>query len=713
MATPTKNGFVKPTHAQLLTSVLAPVYRGLPLMALMNAVVAALVVGFLYTEIVPATLATWLGGILLVSAARLMLWQRQRRTPMTPSNARLWANLLVLSAGASGIVWGAAGVVFFLPDSPFLQVFIILVLGGMAAGALATSSQYAPAFYVFVLTAALPLEFRVAMVGDPLYLTMGVLIGLYLAVMLVLSHRIGKSFAGVIALELERDTAAIQFQDFAEVSSDWFWEMDVELRLSYISRQMTKTGGLNPAVLLGKQPNEILQYRSDPKDWKQLQDDLAHRRPFRNFVCHYPTPTGGNHYFQMSGKPLFEDGDRFIGYRGVAMDITAERLAEGAVREEQERLQKTIDNVFDGIVTIDEDGRIQSVNPAVTQMFGYTEEECIGLPFFEAFVPMSYETSGPSGGGLTASLQNLNAASSIRENVALRKDGSIFYVDLVMSRMMYSGEEVRIAVVRDITQQKELHAQLLQASKLGILGEMAAGVTHELSQPLNVIRMAAENVLLRLEVGNVDPEFAYGKFRVIAEQSERMGETINHLRVFSREDSDRAERFYVSWIVEQAVQLIENPFALENIRIATEIPNEPVSVKGSVSRLERMLLSLLYNARDSILERWREEQGVPQKGAITIRVRTSQYEQTVRIVIQDDGLGILPENLDRVFDPSFATKEGGKVSGLGLFIVHGIVTAMSGEITVANGPIGTRFEITLPRAIGADAQPMGARLLGG
>ena len=94
-------------------------------------------------------------------------------------------------------------------------------------------------------------------------------------------------------------------------------------------------------------------------------------------------------------------------------------------------------------------------------------------------------------------------------------------------------------------------------------------------------------------------------------------------------------------------------------------------------------------------------------------MRTSQYEQTVRIVIQDDGLGILPENLDRVFDPSLATKEGGKVSGLGLFIVHGIVTAMSGEITVANWPIGTRFEITLPRAIGADAQPMGARLLGG
>ena len=156
---------MKPPHAQLLTSILTPVYRGLPMMVLMNAVIAALVAGMLYTEVASATLVAWLGGIFLVSATRLALWQRQRRTPMTPTNAQVWAKLLVLSAGASGAVWGAAGVLFFIPDSPYLQLFIVLVLSGMAAGALATSSQYAPAFHAFVLTSALPLEFRVLGAG--------------------------------------------------------------------------------------------------------------------------------------------------------------------------------------------------------------------------------------------------------------------------------------------------------------------------------------------------------------------------------------------------------------------------------------------------------------------------------------------------------------------------------------------------------------------
>ncbi|MCE2509938.1 MAG: PAS domain S-box protein [Alphaproteobacteria bacterium] len=703
---------MKPKHTQLLASILVPVYQDLPAMAIMNAVVAGFVASALYTEIAPSTLALWLGGVCLVSAARLVLWYWQRQHPITPGRARRWANWLVLGSAASGSLWGAAGILFFLPDNPFLQLFLLLVLGGMTAGALATSSQYMPAYYAFALTAVLPIGIRVVAIGDSFYLTMGALIMIYLAVMVGLSRRIGKSFAAVTALQIERDAVATRFQDFAEASSDWFWEMDAELRLSFVSRRMNLADGLDPTTLLDLEAHEILQHRSSPEEWRHLRENLAKRRPFRNFVCRYRTATGEPCFFQMSGKPLFDAEGRFTGYRGVATDITMERRAQEALREEQERLRDTIDNVFDGIVTIDEDGRVRSVNPAVAGMFGYTVEECIGQPFFEAFVPISYKGDASSGGGLTASLQSLNMASSIRENVALRKDGSIFYVDLAMSRMMYRGEELRIAVVRDITQQKELHAQLLQASKLGILGEMAAGVTYELSQPLNVIRMAAENALLSESAKLPGTKFAQEKFALIAQQSQKMGETIHHLRVFSRKDGEQTERFYVSWIIEQAVQLVESSFSLEDIQIVAELPDEPVMVKGSVSRFEQVLLSLLHNAKGSILRRWHEKGDGAETGEITVRVRPSKDGQTVRIVILDDGLGIPSEHLDRVFDPAFATQESGRVSGLGLFIVHGIVTAMGGDITASNGPIGTRFMITLPCTIDAEAKPMDVRLSG-
>ncbi|MGB1547604.1 MAG: PAS domain S-box protein [Alphaproteobacteria bacterium] len=700
-----------PARTEILPLILAPVYRSLPTIALLNVVVAALLASVLYAGIAPLPLGLWLGGICLVSAARLLLWQHNRRHPMTAANAWRRANLFVLGAGAAGVLWGTAGALFFIPDNPLLLFFLIMVLGGMTGGALVTSSQHPPAYYAFAATCLAPLALRVVTIGDSFFVTLGILIGLYLTIMVGLSHRIGKSFADAILFAQERDTIAAKFQDFAAVSSDWFWETDDKLRFSYVSHHMKKTGKLDPVYLLGKTLGEVWQSRSDPKDWQKLRDDLARHRPFRNFVCQYPSEKGEPHFFQMSGKPLFDKDERFLGYRGVATDITLERRTENALREEQERLQDTIDNVFDGIVTIDETGRIQSVNPAVATMFGYTAEECIGMPFFETFVPISYGTNRAPGGGLTASLQSLNAASSIRENVALRKDGSIFYVDLVMSRMMYRGEEVRIAVVRDITQQKELHTQLLQASKLGILGEMAAGVTYELSQPLNIIRMAAENALLSAATEMVDPKSAQEKFKTIAEQSKKMGETINHLRVFSRNDNDQTEPFYVSWIVEQAVQLVESAFAIENIRIVTEMPNEPISVKGSVSRIEQILLSLLHNAKNSITRRWQEE-GKAEKGEITVRVRISNDGQMVRIVVLDDGLGIPAEHLDRVFDPAFATREGEKVAGLGLFIVHGIVTAMGGDIVATNGPIGTRFEVTLPRAMEENVQSVTARFAG-
>jgi len=118
-------------------------------------------------------------------------------------------------------------------------------------------------------------------------------------------------------------------------------------------------------------------------------------------------------------------------------------------------LRLTLDHVFDGIVTIDETGLITSVNPAIEQMFDRKAEACVGKSFFETLIPTSYaQEDVPTYGA------GQNDAILTRENIARRKDGSMFHVDLVMSKMMYRGEETRIAVVRDISQQKALQAQL-------------------------------------------------------------------------------------------------------------------------------------------------------------------------------------------------------------------------------------------------------------
>ena len=404
------------------------------------------------------SLAYWLGGIALIAVARLALWQRQRQTPITAANVRHWAVLMILSAGAAGMMWGISAIFFFLPGSPYLQLFIFFVIGGITAGALASNSQYTPAYYAFVLTSLPPAILYLLMRDDPVHGTMAMLITIFLAAMLFLSQRIGQAYARTIHLQQMRDAAATQFRDFAEASADWFWEMDSEVRFTYISGLEDQSDGLRPEDLLGRQANEVEGCQMDPACAASMNHHLAQRLPFRSILCQHQSTEGEARFFEMCGKPLLDADGTFQGYRGAATEVTDIKLAEQALHEERERLRLTLDHVFDGIVTIDEAGLITSVNPAIEQMFDRKADECIGKPFFETLIPTSYaQEDVPKYGA------GENVTLSTRENIAHRKDGSMFYVDLVMSKMMYRGEETRIAIVRDISQQKAHLAQLPSA----------------------------------------------------------------------------------------------------------------------------------------------------------------------------------------------------------------------------------------------------------
>jgi len=443
------------TDRHVLASAVSAGYRGLPFNAIANVLAALFVVAVMRDAIPHSVLAYWVGGVTLITITRLALWQRQRQIPITAANARHWAILLVLGAGIAGAMWGLSAIFFFVPENPYLQLFIFFVIGGITAGALASHSQYTPAYYAFALTSLPPAILFLLIRDDPLHGTMAVLIGIFLAAMLFLSQRVGQAYARTVHLQQTRDAATTQFRDFAEASADWFWEMDSELRFTYISGLEGNSDGLRPEDLLGRRAGEVEGCQMDPECAASMDRHLAQRLSFRSILYQRQATKGAVNFFQICGKPLLDAEGVFQGYRGAATEVTEIKLAEQALHEERERLRLTLDHVFDGIVTIDEAGIILSVNPAIERMFARKAKECIGKPFFETLVPTSYAqedvpTYGPGG----------NDALSTRENIARRKDGSMFHVDLVMSKMMYRDEEIRIAVVRDISQQKALQAQL-------------------------------------------------------------------------------------------------------------------------------------------------------------------------------------------------------------------------------------------------------------
>lgn len=554
---------------QLLTTLIPLAYRGVPLAALTNLIVASLVVFVLWGHIASPTLAYWLLGVFVVSSARLMLWMRFRTITIEAANVRQWANGLTLSSGASGLLWGLAGFFLFVPDNPHLHTFLLFVIGGMATGALAVSGQYLPAFQAFFLLSLPTIGVRLFLTGGLIEQTMAAMVAVYSVVIFFAGLRVSESFINVITL--------------------------------------------------------------------------------------------------------------------------------------QQRIRAIMDNVFDGIVTIDAQGRIKSVNPAIESMFDMTEKEAIGKPFFGGFIPAEYNLDASSQLPVSSDSWKWGTATSARELVAKRKDGTTFLADVATSNVTYGGEEIHIVTIRDITEQKAVQIQLLQASKLATLGQMAAGIAHELNQPLNVIRMAAENALMRRKERALDAEFAEEKLERIAQQSEKMGDIINHLRMFSRIDKERVELFDLEAAVNQSVDLVRDQFDIDNIQMHTRLPDGPLIVKGHPNQLEHVLLNLLSNARDAIKEQRKHDPNAPEMGEVDVEVRTEGSGTPVTVRVSDNGMGIASKDLDQIFDPFFTTKVVGEGTGLGLSIAQGIISAMGGQLSAINVADGACFEIKLPQAPGDES----------
>ena len=252
----------------------------------------------------------------------------------------------------------------------------------------------------------------------------------------------------------------------------------------------------------------------------------------------------------------------------------------------------------------------------------------------------------------------------------------------------------------DITELKVSQAQLVQASKLATLGEMATGVAHELNQPLGVIRMASNNCITRIQTGSLDAEYLVGKLERMSEQTERAAQIIDHMRIFGRKADVTEQTFDVADAIQNACNLMASQLRNDSISIVNEIADTHIPVSGKAVMFEQVILNLFSNARGAIGTCEKEENSA---GQIFVSLESGR-DGWVSIHVEDTGDGIPSDVVDRLFDPFFTTKEPGKGTGLGLSISYGIVKEMGGCISVKNGSSGARFTIDLPIATDAEVQ---------
>jgi two-component system, cell cycle sensor histidine kinase and response regulator CckA len=384
------------------------------------------------------------------------------------------------------------------------------------------------------------------------------------------------------------------------------------------------------------------------------------------------------------------------------------RRTEEALHESEERYRNLIE-VAPFAILVQSRGTVAFANPATAELLGAPNpEEVVGKDIGQFIqgegMPAVDKTAGSTAEGL--------AITDFVEREILRFDGEPVSVEAVSVPIVFLGEAAVLTILRDVTEHKRAEAQLIQAAKLATLGEMAAGITHELSQPLNIIRMTADGCLLRIGRGRASPEYQKKQFEILSDQARRMAEIIDYMHVFSRKDSGGMEPIDPVAVVRSTITLLDKPFRVDGIVLSTTLPRQCALVVGRAVQLEQVILNLLTNAHDSILDKRREmEKKTDWRGLVQVEVICNEDAGAVEIIVTDNGTGIPEDKLGQIFDPFFTSKEAGRGTGIGLSISSGIVSTMGGKIRAFNAEDGMRFEIHLPAATGdvRSAEPVPER----
>ena len=385
---------------------------------------------------------------------------------------------------------------------------------------------------------------------------------------------------------------------------------------------------------------------------------------------------------------LMEDVARNLTYGIGALRMKAEH--DRAVRElaeSEERYRSLIELTPDPIL-VHSQGTILFANQAAARTFAAGEQSLLGRQMLD-LIQEQFRAE------VRRRIARPPARRMVTEYRMLRLDGSEFEAEIVATTISFHGLPARILVIRDITERNLVQQQLVQTAKLATLGEMAAGLVHELSQPLNIMRLTAEVALLFIERGKATQEWQTQQFQLVADQAERTAEMIDDIRIFSRRDTSPVQVFDAIHAVSSALGVLAGQLRPDEIALVTDLPDSPVLVRGRPVQLEQVVMNLLSNAHHALKEKRERE---PDDAGWNAQITVSAKRRSGKLVITvaDSGPGIPPAMRARIFEPFFTTKEAGRGTGLGLSVSFGIISAMGGRLEVLDQPGGACLAITLP-----------------
>lgn len=372
-------------------------------------------------------------------------------------------------------------------------------------------------------------------------------------------------------------------------------------------------------------------------------------------------------------------------------------IAERDARRANARFAALLDAAVNAIIVIDKTGHIEVFSRAAMEMFGYSSEEMLGKNV-SALMPAPYRQDHDR------YIKNYLATGKARiigigrEVVATRKDGSMFPIELSVGEV-HDGTEPRfVGIIRDIsvrkiveTEMRQQRDKLAHVTRLSTMGEMAAGIAHEVNQPLTAIAAYSNACRRMIGAKSPDPEEIGILLDKISTQAMRAGEVIRRLRGFVKKHEGELEIYSVNELVREVAALAEVDAHNRGIELGMDLADEELPVLIDPVQIQQVLLNLVRNSIDALEPDHNHDQPV--------MIRSFRDEQMVMLEVIDSGHGIDEAVRDKLFTPFMTTKSSGM--GLGLSISRSIINAHKGALLFRENPRGgSIFYFNLPIAEG-------------
>lgn len=405
------------------------------------------------------------------------------------------------------------------------------------------------------------------------------------------------------------------------------------------------------------------------------------------------TRTGKTLWEDRVFSPIMGDDGKVAYILESVRDVTRVKNLEFTLKETEAFLEKIITGSPVAIVVADRTGNILLMNPAAQELFGYSNREAVATLCAAKLYPegvaagMARRLKDKRHGGIgKLPAMNTTILNSTGDEIPVEVTASTIYEDgdEIATIGIYTDLREKLAVENKL---EDTRARLAQSEKMASMGQLAAGVAHEINNPLTGILFYADMKLASMDADDPERE----EVALVVEDVNRCKGIVKNLLAYSRQSNPTIDTIQLNSVIDQSLSLIRDPKVFNNIEIIKEDVADGMLVHVDRNQICQVVINLIMNALSSM------SGAGDGAGRLVFRVYRDEVRHNACLEIEDSGCGISEEHLPRIFDPFFTTKPTGKGTGLGLSTVYGLIKENKGHIEVKETSAkGTTFKVELP-----------------